>query len=192
MNHNKEKSFEQLFYECHEYCIKQLINMTGNKTDAEEVFMEAISKFWMRLQQGKVKHQDNVKAFVLVTAKRIWIEQQRKNKMTVLSDNNSEHLYIQSGGSDFEEFDKLIKEELEREASAKYQQKMMVFNLAFVQLGDTCQKLLKGRFVYKVKGKDLAEQLGLKNADVVKTTITRCKQTLRKYYIGELQKLQKI
>lgn len=191
MDQKERKEFEQLFQECYEYSRKHLVPIIGSKPDFEEVFMEAISRYWVRTKQGKVKHQTNVKAFVCVTAKRLWIEQQRKSKMTVLADNNSEHLYVNQGVDihEAESFNQLIKEELEKEASANQQQKMKVFNQAFAQLGENCQKLLKGRFIYKIRGKELAAQLNLKNANVVKTTIARCKQALLKYYQKELQKI---
>jgi len=64
MDQKERKEFEQLFQECYEYSRKHLVPIIGNKIDFEEVFMEAISRYWMRTKQGKVKHQTNVKAFV--------------------------------------------------------------------------------------------------------------------------------
>lgn len=183
-------TFNQIFEECHTYCIANLIKLTSSKVEAEDLFSEAIAKYWVYSQQGKIKHQENVKAFVFVTAKRLWLDKKRKKQKEyhVEESTMDVHMHKQSDANDMEAFNLLIEAENQVSAEKHYQTKMKHFKIAFEQLGERCQKLLKNRYVYNISTQEIADAFGFKSNRVAITTIFRCKQKFIKIYGEALKK----
>ncbi len=178
------KAFKELFMECQPYCVKSLVKMTSSKADAEDAFMEAISKFWLLQQQGNVKHQNNVKAFVLVMAKNIWLQKKRKNKnhqefafeQDIMEQRQAQQMDVHDEAS----FNELLQTEILEAAESEKQQRIQSFNSVFKSLSDKCQQLLKATIVYKKRMKELQDTLGLATTQTVKTAKYRCKKNLMK------------
>ena len=74
---NKEK-FNLLLKEAYAYCIPRLIRLTNSKADAEDAFMESMYQLWRDLQEDKLKHKGNLKAYIYVNAKNKWLNKKRK------------------------------------------------------------------------------------------------------------------
>ena len=72
--------FRAFYNDCWKYCKPRLRNLTTNQADIEDVFAEAISRFWVNAQQGKITHADNHFALVYVMAKTCgWVNYVKKN-----------------------------------------------------------------------------------------------------------------
>jgi|GEM_PF-4980712 len=183
-----KSTFNQIFEECHTYCITNLIKLTNSKAEAEDLFSDAIAKYWVYSQQGKIKHQENVKAFVFVTAKRLWLDQKRKKQKEYYVEESKMNLHLQQqmDSSDMENFNILIDAEDKATADKNYQTKMKYFQIAFEQLEEKYQKLLKNRYVYNLSTQEIAEQFGFKSSRVAITTIFRCKQKFLKIYGAQI------
>ncbi|MEZ4886285.1 MAG: sigma-70 family RNA polymerase sigma factor [Chitinophagales bacterium] len=179
-----KESFTHFLKQAHTYCIPRLIKLTHSKADAEDVFMESIHQFWQDLQDNKVKHKGNLKAFIYISAKNKWLNIQRKEKggknkvyskdtETIESlEDNKKKTY-----SD-ENFDPLIKAENQANKNLKDENRKKAMNEAMKQLDKKCQSLLIESIAHKKKLKDLQKSLGFVSINAIKMAKSRCRKTL--------------
>lgn len=176
--------FDQLFHEAHDYCIGYLLKITHSKADAEDLFMEAIAMFWVLYKKGKIKHQNNPKAYIATIAKRLWFEKKRKKEKnkeyTQAPEIVAKQAEANTSLNDTAAFDLLIKGEVEQAQKAQHQVRKSNFKTVFSTLGKKCQQLLMATIVYKKKMKELMGVLGYGSIQTVKDAKYRCKKTLIK------------
>jgi len=177
-----EKKFKELFDECQAFCLHRLNRLTRSKTDAEDVFMEAISRFWVDLQAGKVKHQKNIRGFLYIVAKRLWIDKTRKvqfQRTHLIGEANIElTVKIQANQYYTDTYDTLIQQETRTAKKQKMAEEKALLDRALAKLGKRCQNILVKSIVYKIPLKQIAQELGFSNANTVKVAKSRCKKQL--------------
>ncbi len=161
MNDNE---FKELYDSCAIYCMKVLQQWIRNRVDAEDAFAEAISIYWIRLKQGKIKNNNNIKAYVLKIALNYYRNKVKANKREVdLALQNYKYL------TDF------FPETLQLGQSRSEEMKE-----AFKKLSEDCRKMLTARYVYGYKYEDIAEDMGRSSGNSVKVQTFRCTQYLFK------------
>jgi DNA-directed RNA polymerase specialized sigma24 family protein len=171
----------KLFYQsCWKYCKPRLRHLTVNQADIEDVYAEAIARFWVNMQQNNIMHADNHFGLVYVMAKNLYLGQIRKNKGNYLQSIDSQkegESEIQLTDNDQDFLTKAIaeKDQFKIENNIK---------LAWDKLDSKCRELLNATIVYKERQEDLLEKMNFKNTDTVKATKYRCLQYLKKYYYG--------
>lgn len=161
MNDNE---FKELYDSCVEYCMKTLQQWIKNRQDAEDAFAEAISIYWIRYKQGKIKNNSNIKAYVLKIALNNYRSKIKADKRLVDSDLDK-----------MEEAPEYIPTHLELGSSASE-----VIKEAFKKLSEDCRKMLTAKYVYGYKYEDIAEDMGRTSGNSVKVQTFRCAQYLMK------------
>ena len=159
-----EKEFKKLYDSCVKYCMKTLIQYTKSQHEAEDAFAEAISIYWIRHKQGKIKNYDNIKAYILKIALNVYRNSRKANQRIV--DNaitDLEHIVVDNP--------ELFK--LETAASKEVRE-------AFKKISEDCQKMLTAKYVYGYKYEDIAEDMGRSSGNSVKVQTFRCAQYLLK------------
>jgi len=156
--------FKQLYNSCLKYCMNTLLRWTKNEQDAEDAFAEAISIYWIRYEQGKVKNQDNIQAYILKIALNTY-----RNKL------KAEKRLINHALMDVEQVSFYLPDQLKEESFANQEIKT-----AFKKISDDCQKMLTAKYVYGYKYEDIAEDMGRKSGNSVKVQTFRCAQYLIK------------
>ena len=164
--------FKKLYDSSAEYCIKVLRQWIKNKQDAEDAFAEAISIYWIRYSQGKIKHHDNIKAYILKIALNSFRNKVKTNKQEV--------------DLDLAEFENMAEStydplEMMRESSPEFKE-------AFKKLSEDCQKMLTAKYVYGYRYEDIAEDMGRSSGNSVKVQTFRCAQYLLKLLKTEKNK----
>lgn len=170
--------FRSFYNDCWKYCKPRLRNLTTNQADIEDVFAEAISRFWVNIQQEKIAHADNHFALVYVMAKNIWLGNLRKEKnfMSVsIDEKNGTDFEIQLPADEQDFVTKMIQEKDDY-------QKDINIESAWKKLDTKCQDLLNATIVYKERQEELLDKMNFKNTDTVKATKYRCLQYLKKFY----------
>lgn len=179
-----DSNFQQFFEGCYTYCLPRLMQLTASKADAEDCFQEAVTKYWLYCQQGKLKHTSHPKAFVLVTARNYWHNMQKRKGRLIPT--NSEHLYHQinqySNTQDVHQFDHLIRQEEACLIQLKRQHNLTQLQKAWQQLPTRCQNVLIERIVYQSPIKDIAINFDFSSQQVARTTISRCKKKLKHWF----------
>ena len=157
----EDKAFRSLYESSKDYCLRVLRKWTANESDAEEVFAEALSIYWIRLKQAKIKHQNNVPAYICTIAINLY-----KNRMKA----SSKIVDIE------QTFDSLMwvnEQEDENPAIIQLRQ-------AFKKLGEDCQQLLTAKYVYGYKYEEIAVDMGRSSANSLKVQTFRCTKYLMK------------
>lgn len=160
------------------FCKPRLRKLTTNDADIEDVFAEAIARFWVNSQQGNIAHDGNHEALVYVMARNLWLSQYRKTRqvhMASLDADDHDGEPIQIADNELDMLNAWVQE-------ADNHQHEAALGQAWAKLDDKCQSLLTATIVYKERNEDLAERLALKNSDTVKASKYRCLQYLKKFY----------
>lgn len=168
------KGFDSLFAKCYRYCMPVLKKYATTEQDAEDVFNEAMTIFWIRWKRGDIKNQKNIPAFICTTAKRLLLKLKKTQSKTV------EDTVLE----DEEAADDLLSRAFEKPSS----QKAIFLKKAFSKLGQACQKLITAKYVYKHNYEGIAEDFGLKNGQVAKTQTHRCIKRIKTYFKEEQSK----
>jgi DNA-directed RNA polymerase specialized sigma24 family protein len=173
-----QAEFRVFYSDCWRYCKPRLRNLTTNQADIEDVFAEAIARFWVNIQAGKIAHSDNHFGLVYVMAKNLWLGNLRKEKSHInvsINAKSDDEMEIQLPA---EEQDFITKMITEKDSFVKEEK----IKNAWEKLDMKCQDLLNATIVYKERQEDLLEKMNFKNTDTVKATKYRCLQYLKKYY----------
>jgi len=144
--------------------MKAMSRYTKDIHEAEDVFAEAISIFWIKHKQGKLNNTENIPAYVFTIAKNLLLTKKRKevNLEDIAIYKNNKQLLVEDL--------KMFEEPSENEKLLKK---------AFDQLGTFCQEILTMKYVYKYSYEEIAEQTGRKSGDSLKTQSYRCMKKLR-------------
>ena len=156
--------FKKLYDSSAEYCIKVLRQWIKNRQDAEDAFAEAISIYWIRYSQGKIKHHDNIKAYILKIALNSYRNKLKSSQKEV--------------DLELSEFENVPEEEYDR--MEKMRESSPEFKDAFKNLSEDCQKMLTAKYVYGYRYEDIAEDMGRSSGNSVKVQTFRCAQYLMK------------
>ena len=175
MTHSEFRNF---YINCWKYCKPRLKNLTTNQADIEDVFAEAISRFWVNSQQGKIAHADNHFALVYVMAKNLWLGNLRKEKRfqgISIDEKQGTAFEVQLPAEEQDFVSKMIQEKDDY-------QKDVNIESAWKKLDTKCQDLLNATIIYKERQVELLEKMNFKNTDTVKASKYRCLQYLKKFY----------
>ncbi len=173
-----QSEFKAFYTDCWRYCKPRLRNLTTNHADIEDVFSEAIARFWVNIQNNKIAHADNHQALVYVMAKNLFLGNYRKNKGHInisINAQNDETKEIQLTDNEQDFITKAIEEKEHNTTDSN-------IKLAWEKLDEKCKTLLNATLIYKERQEELLEKMNFKNTDTVKATKYRCLQYLKKFY----------
>jgi RNA polymerase sigma factor (sigma-70 family) len=140
-----------------------ILQRGGNEQDALEVANDALVAFDKNIRQGKFKSGSSLQTYFVSIARNRWLNQQRGKKLF------EEYDPQQHGGMDQTKEDAIVMEE-----------KLKYLELSTSVLGEKCQHLFRLK-QWGYAGDVIAEELGLKNANMVKKAYFRCRQRFIEY-----------
>ncbi|GAA4115797.1 hypothetical protein GCM10022393_16150 [Aquimarina addita] len=108
------------------YIRKYIIQNSGDETDAEDVFQDAIIMMYQKLKTGTLEVHSSLRTYFYAICKNIWRNRLRRNKKFV-------------GSSDMvnaEEIDVSLLEEIEQK------EREQLYQRYFLKLSHTCRELL--------------------------------------------------
>ena len=163
---NDQTAFKELYLSSKEYCFRVLSKWIISEEDTEDAFAEAISIYWIRFKQGKIKNHDNLKAYICKIALNLYRKKIKTSRTISNIDELSEFEHIPIDWFDnYQESDN---------------ESVKLFRKAFKKLGIDCQRMLTAKYVYHYKYEDIAEDMGRANANSIKVQTFRCVQYLKK------------
>ncbi len=181
---NEGQGLRNVFEEGRHYCVRTLLKKTNcSEADAEDIFMDAILIFRENILNGKLQHLSNTKTYLFGICWNLWRdlnyargrwqrEQSELQRQVYLS------LAPESSG--------LSSLEIEELKMASEKQLKWVLE-ALEKLKENCQELLKMVYLEKRKYEEVAQIMGMANANVVKVSKYRCHQK----WLEEIQKTEK-
>lgn len=150
--------------------VKQFVlKNSGNVSDANDIFQEAIVATWLNIRDGKFQalNGTSLGGYLFQVARNKWLDKLRSTsfRSTVrMADEDIEYEPVSS--IDSEEY-----------KSDRIQYLQSLYN----QLGDKCKRILKGFYFKKKSLKEIGEDLSY-DAETLRTMKYRCMMKLRKLH----------
>lgn len=168
----KDIIFEEIFKKCHSYCMPVLKKYAVDTPQAQDVFLEAVTIYWLKTQEGSLKHQENIPAFVCTTAIRLIHRLRQKENRVQLVDNLAEGRYSEK------DIDETLADYL---TTTEHSDKFKIVLSALNKLDNKCQKLIVAKYVYKHHYTNIAEDFSFSSLSAVKTATHRCMKKLKEW-----------
>ncbi|MEQ8476071.1 MAG: sigma-70 family RNA polymerase sigma factor [Fulvivirga sp.] len=150
----------KIFESCAEYCIRGLMKKTNiTKEDAEDILIESVMNFREKLIDKRLSYITNIKAYIFKTCYNMYLARIETEKRWRRKMSDIERFYYDTDMSDKGDFDH------ERMNATKH---------AWSQLSEKCRDIISYFYIDKLSMTEIAELLNLGNADVAKTSKSRC------------------
>lgn len=185
-----EDKLKNIFSENYTYCTEWLMRkMNCPQFEAEDIFMDAIIKLNVEMQEGKFV-ATNVQGWLVMVMRNQYINRfNKKKKYTFLQVDSVEGFIGRQEGLYSDEFDPITKAEAAKTLAQEEEWKVISYKEGFEKLGESCQKLLAA-IAQGLRLKDLQEPLGYGTYDSIKSTSARCKKTLKRHALTIFQHLK--
>ena len=140
------------------YCISRLRRTTFcSQSDAEDIFMDAILIFYENVMQGKLTEVTHLQAYLYkVCQNRYYEQQQHQERARRAEDFMRSQVY----DNNLEPYDAA-------------QRKALVMQ-AYRYLGENCRRILHYYYFEHLPFSEIAQKMGMANANVAKVTKARC------------------
>lgn len=139
-----------------------IIQNSGSKDDANDVFQDAVIIFFEYVRKGKFDSEKTIEGFIYSVARNIWIDKIRRGKKMVRL--NEMDLTTEPQ----ETFD-VLKDIVDKE-------KRSAMSSLFDLLGSGCKELMYYQLYEKLSMKEISDKMGFSNENVAKTKNYKCKQ----------------
>lgn len=141
---------------------KQVLNNSGNKQDAEDVFQEALLVLIEKADAEDFELSNGVAAYVFAVAKNIWYAKLRKKGKETATGETTDY-----------------SEETVTDTEPIY----VLSEKAFGMLGEKCKSLLLLFYYHHWSFKKIAERLDFSNEKVAKNQKYRCLEKAKYNYV---------
>jgi RNA polymerase sigma factor (sigma-70 family) len=146
----------QYLYKKHYRMILHLVTKnSGNEVEAQDIFQDALVLFWEKAQSPKFQLTAKITTFLYSICQNLWRKELSKKQRI-----------------SFEEKDEAIIEDWEQN------ERIQAMHTCMSKLGETCKKILQLYYFDNLSMQDIAEKLGLANADTAKSKKYKCKKEL--------------
>lgn len=157
----------------------RLMGITRSAQDADDIFMEAMYKFWRDFVKGDKKLPDNIEGYLYITAKNVWLDQcRKKERRKIVPMENVSH--TMSVEPEVEYHQELLEQE-ETE-----QKKQIAWKKAVQRMCDKCKQIYQQHIIQKQKLSKLWGELGYKNHQGIIQAKYNCKKELTRLLFEEL------
>jgi RNA polymerase sigma factor (sigma-70 family) len=141
-----------------------------NEEDITDIYQDSIMILFEHMQSGKLESiKCSVKTYLFSIGKYLMIDAFKKQKRTIFP------------GEEAIQFDAVHPDDIEKTIILTEQQQLIAQVLE--KLDTNCQKILTFFYYRRYDLNTIAEQLGYKSANVVKSYKSRCMDRLRKHFI---------
>jgi RNA polymerase sigma factor (sigma-70 family) len=142
-----------------------VLKNNGKQSDAEDIFQEAMTVFYKKINQDTLVIQQNIGGYLYTTAKNLWLNRLRYQKVRL---DNKQHVIKQTdipAASPEADFVKNEKSQMLRTVIAK--------------LSDDCRRILTHFYFDELKMKNVAERMGLADEQAAKNKKYKCLKKLK-------------
>ncbi len=156
------KSLNLVYGQVYPMVEKYIIENSGSKDDAKDVFQDAMFIFMKKIEQTNFELSSKLSTFIYGISKNLWLKKLTKKKV-----DNAELK------SEFE-FD-LLEDDLTFKL-----EKLKIVKLCIERLGEPCQTIIIQFYYFKQTMKEIAEKLHYSNAENAKNQKYKCLIRLKK------------
>ena len=168
-------AFEQLYRKSYPMVESWIVNNSGTRDQAQDVFQEALIVMVNNLRKKEFKFTALPSTFIFAIAKRIWLKNLRKLKSSKEDLSLDEDNKIEAKDQDMSLLD------FEFKNIPDHPMHQLVIN-CMTKLGDKCKAVIRSKHVLGMSHKEIAEELNI-NEGTSKSQLAKAKQTLRDLHI---------
>ena len=169
---NGPEALQHVYNHCKKYCISRLCRTTACPPDAaEDIFMDAILIFYENVKLGKLTEVRHLRAYLYKICQNRYYELQHQQECVRRA---KDHIHTQ-----------WYEYEIPPDDIA--QKKALVMQ-AYRYLGENCRRVLHYYYFDHLTLEDIAQKMGLANAQVAKVTKSRCYKKWREAVAALKQK----
>jgi RNA polymerase sigma factor (sigma-70 family) len=158
-----ETALQYLYKKHYKMMLHLVLKNSGSEVEAQDVFQDALVLFWEKVQKPDFTLTAKITTFLYSICQNLWRKELAKKQRL-----------------SFEEKDEAISEDWERT------ERIRAIQACIGKLGESCRKILQLYYFDNLSMQDIAEKLGLANADTAKSKKYKCKKELddlvKKYF----------
>ncbi|WP_055436408.1 RNA polymerase sigma factor [Lacinutrix algicola] len=168
-NDKRSKAFKEL-YKLYPRIEKLILSKGGKKSDAQDVFQEALIILNRNLQKSDFKLTASFSTYLYSVSRFVWKDMQNKFSTQELHDLKDNEVSI---------FHHVLEEKKYRFAES-----------AFRELGERCQELLQRFYFKKMSFKAIAEVMQFKSEKIAKNQKYKCLKKAKDIYRTTIKTVQ--
>lgn len=158
---DNEKGILQIYQTVFPKVKNYILSNGGYEDDAKDVMQKSLMQVAARVKQHDFKIKSSFEGYLFITCKNVWVREQKIRKTWVTNDGQA----------------CLITEEQNLAQAMVEQNKWELFQEKLEGLSENCRNILN-RFFNKVSYKQIADEMGYANENVVKQRIFKCKNSI--------------
>lgn len=142
-----------------------IINQGGTKPDAADIFQESVIILLEKIRLGSFRGESSPGTFLQAIARNLWLTEMRTRKR-----RNAREQHYQLG-------EDLVASPSEPEENSSISK--LNLQQIILQLGNTCQKILRGVYYENRKMRELLQDFDFANEQVLRNQKAKCMKKLR-------------
>lgn len=142
-----------------------VLKNNGKQSDAEDIFQEAMTVFYKKINQDTLVIQQNIGGYLYTTAKNLWLNRLRYQK--VRQDNKQQVIRQTDIPATSPETDFVENE------------KSQILKTVIAKLGEDCRKILTLFYFDELRMKNVAKRMGLADEQAAKNKKYKCLKKLK-------------
>lgn len=158
-----ETALQYLYKKHYRMMLHLVLKNNGSEVEAQDVFQDALILFWEKAQKPDFVLTAKITTFLYSICQNLWLKELSKKQRI-----------------SFEEKDEAIIEDWEQN------ERIQAIHICINKLNETCRKILQLYYFDNLSMQDIAQKLGLANADTTKSKKYKCKKELddlvKKYF----------
>lgn len=163
-NSDNDQAFKELYIKSFDIINKLILNNSGLREDAEDVFQDALIVLFNKIKSGNFELNSTLQTYLYSVSRNIWLKKLRKTKRkTDLTDVILDNEII-------------IDENL---VSMEVEEKTASIAKLLDSIGDDCKRLLMMYYYQRMRMNEIAVQMSFANDQVAKNKKSRCMKKLR-------------
>ena len=150
-----ERALDYLYKKFYPMITQMVINNSGSREEAQDVFQESLIVFWQKVISGKLIITSKISTYFYSVCQNQWRKELDRKK-------------------------RFSREEMDGQSfqAPRENQNLDIVLKSMQQLGEPCQSLLTFYYFEQLSMSEIAQRLGFSNADTAKTKKYKCKQRL--------------
>ncbi len=153
-----ETALQYLYKNYYRTILRLVVKNNGTESEAKDIFQDALISLWEKVRKPDFTLTSKLSTYLYSVCHNLWLKELKKKTRfadrevpeNILTDNQS----------------------LERE------EKIKIMQSCIEKLGELCRKILQYYYFDELSMQDIAEKLGLSNADSAKSKKYKCKKEL--------------
>lgn len=161
---NTDNAIKSIYRSYFDSLVWYVMNNSGSREDAEDVFQEVVINFIDLVQKNKFRGESSIKTFLFSLNRHIWLNELKKRGRALKREEK-----YQAG-------QEAVEKDITGQITDREERKQIM--LLVDQLGDTCKKILLSFYYDNLSMKEILDKLHYENEQVVRNKKYKCLKQL--------------